>query len=402
MSTYLDPARFILAGDLMREIMTALAEGHAALVNTSRSPLGTLVVKGAEVAVSFDFSVQARETQTGFALQVRPPLGGGFGLGPALETKASEQTTEIINRATIRLEIVNVVSQEKTAVRDERPPRDDTPPIDREPDSPPPGLADAEVIKVMRAVWEYLSQEFPAAAKVLKTHLDEVRARLEAGELDKARRGVAAFVADVRLVHEQQGQEVPDAVATALDRLAAWAGTARPAADSLRLPDRERIATLASLLAEAQVDAPVRRAFAAQAEKAIATGRGAAARAVLAHALAELAPHLPGRVLPVPFLDHLEKLGLLGVLETTDGTWRAPFDAALARLQALADDMPLPRRAATAFGKGVGRVRQSQSAVEAGSRLVRVLDALREATDALDVPHAFRDTLRALGRPGIA
>lgn len=398
MSAYLDPETFVLADDLLREILGALAHGHATLAKESRTPLGTLVVKEAEVTVAFDFSVQARETAQGVGLAVRPPKGGGFLLVPGLEAAQSDVRTDLVNRAQVTVRIVNVLPPEEAAATlPDRPPKDtrpEEPP--REPPEKPP-LSPGEVLKLAQTVLAYLHAQRPEAAKVLQARVAEIERAAQEGDASGLRRSVAAFVADVRTVLKEHRDAVPPAIQDALKRLAEASAAAAPAADTLRAYTRDRIAALAPMLDAAGVPAGMRRAFAGHATAALDSGRTMAARAVFAAALRDLTPALTGKVLPVAFFDTLDKLDLRDTLEPTGGVWRAPFEASLAHLRRLVAGLDLPRRPMRAFERGIASALASRSAVEAGSRLVAALDRLRDDTADLDLPPPVRDTLAHLG-----
>lgn len=97
---------WIIVDDLMREVMEALAHGHAALVERSESPLGRLAVKTAELTLDFDLSAKAKTDSESFSLQVKPTPFFGF-FTETNNEKASRQV-ELRNHAQVVIQIVNV------------------------------------------------------------------------------------------------------------------------------------------------------------------------------------------------------------------------------------------------------------------------------------------------------
>jgi hypothetical protein len=110
---------WIIVDDLMREVMEALAHGHAALVERSESPLGRLAVKTADLTLDFDLSAKAKTESESFRLQVKPtPF---FGFSTSTFNEKSNRQVELRNHAQLVIQIVNVPpAPEQTDVSDGR------------------------------------------------------------------------------------------------------------------------------------------------------------------------------------------------------------------------------------------------------------------------------------------
>lgn len=372
----INPKDFMWTDDLMRDIMSALAHGHADLVDKSRSALGTLAVKSAEMTVSFDFSAQGKETKDGLKLTVRPaPF---FGFAADIQTEKTGQRFDVSNRATITLKIVNVAPP---------PPGD----VARPPSENDVMAALAIVLKVVGRIW-------PMHMRLFEAKVAEIRNLLNSGKDTQAKTIVAGVVQELRSAFKDGNTPMPKELAEALSVLETWNGNVKPKPDPLPSNAKKIIQQwLRGRLNELAIPAEVRENFKKQVEAGLKTRRATAARLLLHRAMADLAPHLAGKTLPKPWLDDLAALELLDALDTGERRWKEQLEPSLGQLRDIVGRLALPARIMADFETACERVLASESAIEAGSRLVDVLDHLRRATEKLELPEGVRETLAQLG-----
>jgi hypothetical protein len=115
---------------VMGELIVALGRGHALLVRSSRSDLGTLVVKEADLTVSMDLTSEAIEERTDvygklIPFQTLGALTGGMpiGLGAGLSTERSQDRATARSHVNLTLRIVNVAEALEPDERPDKPPR---------------------------------------------------------------------------------------------------------------------------------------------------------------------------------------------------------------------------------------------------------------------------------------
>jgi hypothetical protein len=374
-----DLSKFLIADELMREIMGALAHGHAELVAKSRSPLGTLAVKQAQLTVAFDLSVQGRESKDGLRLAVRPaPM---FGLQFEQQSQQSASRLDVSNRATITLDIVNVM-----------PPLRDDGPADGD-----PAATRRRVDEALRSVQAFIASLSPRVGALLADKIARILDLIDDSSIDAARALVAALLADLAGIEAEV--TLPPEVEAALATLRALAGDTTPNADPIAPAAKRAAQALASELEAMNLPVAATR-IRQPVERALARGRIGALRLVLAHRMNELLPELTGKVLPKSVIDALAALNLLDALDTGDGQWKQQLEPSLQQLRALVGGLGLPARIASAFNAGCDAALASRSAVEAGSRMVFVLDDLRRATAKLKLPEEVRAALDRLGQAG--
>ncbi len=99
---------FAAVPDLMRDIGVGIGNAAAEVVRRSRSAVGTLAVKDADVSVEFEMTSAAVSTQQG--LNVGVPLLGAKTL--SVGTVAARQADTSTGRVTIRLHIVAIADVE--------------------------------------------------------------------------------------------------------------------------------------------------------------------------------------------------------------------------------------------------------------------------------------------------
>ncbi|HVQ73984.1 MAG TPA: hypothetical protein VMT79_00440 [Candidatus Binatia bacterium] len=257
------PDNLVLVTDLLRDVLEALGRGHRALVRESRSDLGILAVKSAEVRVEFALSAVARTSEHGIGVGVRPTVP--FGLSAAVASQ--EQTLQVGNRASVVLQVVNVLAAE------ERRPL-------------PPGEA-PDPLRLIAVVQQWIQTEKRLAALLL-TALVEVRDLLAAGREADARRRAAAVLQELEALLAETGATPPPDVRAAMEDLAAWAGPVEGAeaqAHPWRAQLRGPIVALNTLVANLAVPEEVKREFGA------ATGQ-----ALLSRDVAEAGRHLVGAI----------------------------------------------------------------------------------------------------------
>jgi hypothetical protein len=101
----------MIVDDLIRDLMEALAHGHATLVERSESPLGRLAVKTADMTLDFDLSAEAKKVGESSRLQIKPTPFFGFSIGTS--TEKNTQQIQVRNHAQLVLHIVNVAPTPK-------------------------------------------------------------------------------------------------------------------------------------------------------------------------------------------------------------------------------------------------------------------------------------------------
>ncbi|MFQ3568689.1 MAG: hypothetical protein SNJ59_17010 [Aggregatilineales bacterium] len=113
------------------ELIVALGRGHALLVRSSRSDLGTLVVKEADLTVNMDLTSEAIEERTDvygklIPFQTLGALTGGMpiGLGAGLGTERSQDRATARSQVSLTLRIVNVAEAPEPAERPVKPSKD--------------------------------------------------------------------------------------------------------------------------------------------------------------------------------------------------------------------------------------------------------------------------------------
>ena len=94
--------RFIAVGDLLAEIGAGLGRANAEVAMRAANPIGTLVVKSAEVDLSMELTSQAQSNRVGAAAGV--PLLGAKTLSFGSESLKSSS----VNRLQIKLQLVAV------------------------------------------------------------------------------------------------------------------------------------------------------------------------------------------------------------------------------------------------------------------------------------------------------
>lgn len=254
------------------ELLVALGHGHALLVRSSRSDLGTLVVKEADLTVSMDLTSEAIEERTDvygklISSQTLGALTGGMsiGLGAGLSTERSQDRATARSHASLTLRIVNVAETLEPAKQPVKPPRDaniaagkdpllatnirpevimgqppaadqpETPEKEEErPDATPTATVDdarAEIHLLLDAMRErVIALDIPAPIK--RGFSRGLNQALKAETMAELQAELMRTLD--RFAQNTQGMELPEDIRTALDQLAA---AARP---SKRRPGRPR------------------------------------------------------------------------------------------------------------------------------------------------------------------
>jgi hypothetical protein len=369
----------MIVDDLLIDLLSAIAVGHASLVKRSVSPLGTLVVKSAEVSVAFDLSAEARQSDTGFTLGVRPTSPLSF-VGETTQTNQTSEMT-VSNRATVTLQIVNVPPLLSEPLP---PPKPDPKPPDPEPFDPTRALSILE--KFLRAHPGFFSDALIAA-------FNRALAEYKAGNAAGARRLFAPVLAEIGAAMKALPPPVDPAAEEALKQLTVWAGQARREPQKLSSKNRTDLEKLLNMAGDIRLEAELRQAFEAGIRAALNAGSRAEAQARLAGILIVIQPGLTGKLPPPAFFDLLGQLNVLAILKNPDRAWRNKLAKPMEALISLVNSLEIPAKTKNLFARDCQKAAASGSELEAGSRLYQAVQDLKRRTRGIKLPAEVRQVL---------
>lgn len=216
-----EASELMIVDDLMRDLMEALAYGHATLVEKSESPLGRLAVKSADMTLDFDLSAEAKKVGDTFRLQVKPtPF---FGFSTSTSTTKSTSQVQVRNHAQLVLHIVNVPPAPEPADVPVDGDEKDNGRSDREPDD----KRIENVITAIHQIQEFinsssdvraiLGRQLPRINQDFKVAQDELASD---GSEMRAKQKVEPYYAKVRTVIMAQDNIRP--VKTSIETLDDW------------------------------------------------------------------------------------------------------------------------------------------------------------------------------------
>jgi hypothetical protein len=152
-------------GQTLLDAATGVAEGHKALVLSSKSDIGQLVVKTATITMDLDLT--ATHDETGFTLSLQPAFFAGL--------SGTEQ--KVAQHLTVQMNIVNVMAD--------------------------PAKTDAQIPATMAVLkselenlWNQASKiSDKTAADVIRATLKEIQSEVEAGDISTASRKLLSLLA---------------------------------------------------------------------------------------------------------------------------------------------------------------------------------------------------------------
>ncbi|MFH7245249.1 MAG: hypothetical protein ACHWZW_20620 [Spirulina sp.] len=397
---YLDPKQFMLADDLMTNIMGALAHGHKELVTQSNSNLGTLAVKSAQLNVSFDFSVVEKNTGERLGLTVRPSPFFGFAAG--FQTEKSEQSASISNRATITIDIVNVAPLSDTKESDTSSGEDTEEGTTGNTGNPPVRPYDKERLKILLdELLAFIKRDWPSILSSTETLVNEIEVYLRTDEVRIAGALITKLTGDLYKAFQATNTRMSRELEAVLGNLDAFLSGIKLTDELIPSNTRDIIESLPRQFGLLDLSAEILSNFDQQIKAVLGSDSEIAAGLILQRAIAELAPHLSGKILPKKLLDSLEELRLLKTLDISDMQWKQAFESSVRTLRTSIRTLQLPEDISTGFEADCDHALASHSAIEAGSRLVVALDTLNRTTQELPLSQEIQKVLEQFVQPAI-
>lgn len=299
---------WILVDDLMREVMEALAHGHAALVERSESPLGRLAVKTAELTLDFDLSAKAKTDSESFSLQVKPTPFFGFSTNTSTTKNSSE--VQIRNHAQLVLHIVNVPPAPE--------PVDMPDSTDNSDDGKPDRETDAEIReKRIEAITQI--QQFIARSSELKVILGSkltfITNGLKAAKDDLAKKDdaaaeqkIAPFYAELR--RTIMAQNDTRSVGTSIKTIDDWLNWQPEPADDWQGRLQAPLTSLRQLVSNLPVPPAVKGQFTRRAKQVLASANETEAASRLVAAVTDLKQRTQNLSLPEDVRRTLDSIDL--------------------------------------------------------------------------------------------
>lgn len=373
----------IIVDQLLTEILTSIAVGHAALAAQSASPLGSLAVKSAEVNVSFDFSVEAQQSKSGFTLGVRPTFP--FGFATDINQTNQQSSITVSNRATVTLQIVNVAPLIPEAT-----------PIEQ-PVVPPPKVKPFDPTHAIDILEKYLRAHEGYFSRATISGFNQAQAEFRNGNETRARQLFGPVLVEIRAAVKSADATLDADTIEALDQLVVWAGAANQAARKLSARNRNDLENLLKMSRDLDIEGKSKETFVAGIQAALSSNSRAESQFHLARALEEIRPSLTGKLLPVKFFDSLERLEALKILNSPDLAWRERLVKPLTALVALVNSLEIPAKTKTNFERQCQKAADSGSELEAGSRIYQAVQDLKRRTRGTKLPPEVQQVLEGFG-----